>query len=151
MYDQIFSKPSLIMRIGVGKLVGLVFGLIGFFILPMVWEGSTPLLQWGVLLWYTTLGAIIGVFGVITYHPILHLPFPWYVRAPFLGAWMNFVLTFFAFDTFQAMMNEAMNGYYAGMSPFWFAAEGAFVGLIIGWLATKFGGEGAGVIDSVTK
>ena len=27
-------------------------------------------------------------------------------------------------------------------SPFWFAAEGAVIGLIIDYLATKFGGEG---------
>ena len=27
-------------------------------------------------------------------------------------------------------------------SPFWFAAEGAIVGLVIGYFATRFGGEG---------
>jgi hypothetical protein len=42
-------------------------------------------------------GAIIGVFGVITYHPLLRLSMPWWFRAPLTGAWMNFVLTFFAY------------------------------------------------------
>ncbi len=28
-------------------------------------------------------------------------------------------------------------------SPFWFTLEGAVVGLLIGYLATRFGGEGA--------
>ena len=27
-------------------------------------------------------------------------------------------------------------------SPWWFVAEGAIIGLLIGFLATKFGGEG---------
>jgi len=27
-------------------------------------------------------------------------------------------------------------------SPFWFTAEGAIIGLIIGYLATRYGGEG---------
>ena len=27
-------------------------------------------------------------------------------------------------------------------SPFWFAAEGAVIGIIIGYVATRFGGEG---------
>jgi hypothetical protein len=31
-------------------------------------------------------------------------------------------------------------------SPFWFVAEGLFVGLIIGYLATKFGGEGRKIV-----
>ena len=27
-------------------------------------------------------------------------------------------------------------------SPFWFALEGALIGLLIGYLATRYGGEG---------
>ena len=30
----------------------------------------------------------------------------------------------------------------AAVSPWWFVAEGAVAGLIIGYLATKLGGEG---------
>ena len=32
-------------------------------------------------------------------------------------------------------------------SPFWFVAEGAIVGLCIGYLATRFGGEGRPALD----
>jgi hypothetical protein len=100
------------------------------------------LIRWGILLWYTTLGAIIGVFGVFTWHPILKLPMPWWIRAPVLGAWMNFVLTFFAYDTMKDMLVTmfGVDGFMA--SPFWFSLEGAIVGLLIGYLATRFGGEG---------
>jgi hypothetical protein len=28
-------------------------------------------------------------------------------------------------------------------SPFWLTAEGAFVGFVIGYFATRFGGEGS--------
>ena len=55
--------------------------------------GDDSLLRWGILLWYTTLGAIIGVFGVYTWNPVLKLPMPWWFLAPLLGAWMNFVST----------------------------------------------------------
>jgi hypothetical protein len=137
-----FGNPSLMTRIAIGKAVGLFFGLIGFISLPYFWADASWLLRWGVLLWYTTLGAIIGVYGVFNYHPILKLPLPWWVRATFIGAWMNFVLTFFAFDTMQTMMLSIFgeNGFMT--SPFWFVLEGAILGLIIGYLATKFGGEG---------
>jgi hypothetical protein len=32
-------------------------------------------------------------------------------------------------------------------SPFWFVAECALVGLVIGYCATRFGGEGAATVD----
>ena len=138
----ILNKPSLVTRIAIGKAVGFLFGLAGFIMMPYLLPEAGWLLRWGVLLWYTTVGAIIGVFGVFTFHPVLKLPFPWWFRAPLLGAWMNFVLTFFVFDTFQAMMLTLFNGISWLTSPFWFVAEGAIVGFIIGYLATKWGGEG---------
>jgi hypothetical protein len=137
-----FEKPSLITRIAVGKGVGFVVGLAGFLLLPFFVPEAGWLIRWGVLLWYTTLGAIIGVFGVVTYHPVLKLPMPWWVRAPFLGAWMNFVLTFFAYDTMKDMLVAMFGAEGALTSPFWFVLEGALVGLLIGYLATRFGGEG---------
>lgn len=143
MFNDLLKKPSLLARLTIGKTVGLVFGIIGFVGLPMVWDGSSLMLQWGILLWYTTVGAFIGVFGVMNYHPILHMPMPWWFRGPWIGAWMNFILTLFAYDTFSLMLTEAFNGAFAGMSPFWFVLEGAIIGLVIAWFATKYGGEGA--------
>lgn len=135
----LFSKPSLITRVAVGKGVGALIGLAGFFLLPALWPEGGPLLPWGILLWYTTMGAVIGAFGVMNYHPILRLPLPWWVRAPLVGGWMNFVLVFFAYDLMAAAI-QGMLG--MALSPFWFVAEGAIVGAVIGALATRFGGEG---------
>ncbi len=138
-----FEKPSLVTRIAIGKAVGFAVGLAGFFLLPVFVPEAGWLIRWGILLWYTTLGAIIGVFGVFTWHPVLKLPMPWWVRAPLLGAWMNFVLTFFAYDTMKDMMVAMFGTEGVLTSPFWFTLEGAVVGLLIGYLATRFGGEGA--------
>ncbi len=137
-----FEKPSLVTRIAVGKGVGFVVGLAGFLLLPYLAPEAGWLIRWGVLLWYTTLGAIIGVFGVVTWHPVLKLPLPWWFRAPCLGAWMNFVLTFFAYDTMKDMLVAMFGADGALTSPFWFTLEGALVGLLIGYAATRFGGEG---------
>ena len=137
-----FEYPSLILRIGIGKGIGLLFGIIGFVSLPYIFPQGDLMLRWGVLLWYTTLGAIIGIFGVFTYHPILKFPLPWWFRSTFLGAWMNFVLTFFVYDTMQAMMLSLFGEGGLLSSSFWFVAEGAIIGLIIGYFATQYGGEG---------
>lgn len=144
---MIFSNPSLITRIAIGKLIGLAFGLIGFIFLPYFLPDAGWLLRWGILLWYTTVGAIIGVFGVFTYHPILKMPLPWWFRAPLIGAWMNFVLTFFAYDAMQSMMVALFGEDGLLNSPFWFVLEGALIGLLIGFLATRYGGEGKETVD----
>ena len=143
-----FGNPSLVTRIAIGKGVGFLFGLAGFILLPSFLPEADWLLRWGILLWYTTVGAIIGVFGVFTYHPVLKLPFPWWFRSSLMGAWMNFVLTFFAYDVMKAMMVNMFGEGGTLSSPFWFTAEGAIIGLIIGYFATRYGGEG---IETVGK
>ena len=142
-----FRNPSLITRIAIGKVIGFLFGLSGFVLLPIFLPEVGWLIRWGILLWYTTLGAIIGVFGVLTWHPVLRLPMPWWFRAPLVGGWMNFVLTFFAYDTMSVMMESIFGAGGLLSSPFWFTAEGAVVGLVIGYFATRFGGEGRDTVD----
>lgn len=137
------DAPSMIKRVAVGKAVGATFGLIGFFLLPYFMPDAGWLIRWGILLWYTTLGAIVAVFGVFTSHPILKLPLPWWFRSTFVGAWMNFVLTFFAYETMAAMLEATFGPGGLMTSPFWFTLEGAMVGFVIGYFATRFGGEGA--------
>ncbi len=137
-----FGNPSLMTRIAIGKTIGFIIGLMGFFLLPHFLPDADLMLRIGILLWYTTFGAIIGVFGVVTFHPVFKLPLSWWIRASMLGAWMNFVLVFFAHEAMSAMMVSVFGENGALSSPFWFAAEGALVGLLIGYFATRFGGEG---------
>lgn len=136
------GKPSLMIRIAIGKIIGLVVGLIMVVILPFLLPGIGWMERWAFLFWYVTVGAIIGVFGVITWHPILKLPLPWWIRATVLGAWTNFVLTLFIYDRLAEMMVNMFGENGLLSSPFWFVADGAAVGLLIGYFATRFGGEG---------
>ena len=142
-----FKNPSLITRIAIGKLIGLIVGLIGFITLPWFWPEAGWMIRWGVLLWYTTVGAIIGVYGVFTWHPILHLPMPWWFRSAWIGAWMNFILTLFIYDLLLKYMAIFFGENGMISSPFWFVLEGALVGLLMGFLATRFGGEGKETVD----
>jgi len=142
-----FRRNSLITRIAIGKLVGLVFGLIGFLLLPLFAPDVSIHFRWGVLFWYITVGAFIGVFGVFTWHPILHLPMPWWFRSSVIGAWMNFVLTLFTYDQLSIIMQAFFSKESALQSPFWLILEGAVLGLIIGYAATRIGGEGKQIVD----
>jgi len=137
-----FEAPSLMKRVAIGKGIGLIIGLIGVAVLYYLAPSTSVLFYWGVVLWYTTLGAIVGIFGVFTEHPILKFPMPWWLRASIIGGWMNFVLTFFAYDSFQVLMLEILGDIGMSISPFWFTLEGAIAGLIIGCVATRYGGQG---------
>lgn len=138
---SIFAKPSLATRVAVGKTVGFVFGLLGFLVLPYLMPEAGWLLRVGVLFWYTTLGAIIGVFGVFSRHPILKIPMTWWLLAPLVGAWMNLLLALIAFDTLSAVMLAVFGADGPLVSPFWICAEGAIIGFVIGYFAERFGGE----------
>lgn len=142
-----FGNPSLMTRIAIGKTIGLIVGLIGFVTLPYISPEVSLMFRWGLLLWYTTVGAIIGMLGVFNWHPLLNLPLPWWFRAPYLGAWMNFVLTLFIYDQLQAIFVSAFGEDGFVSSPFWVVLEGALVGLLIGYFATRFGGEGKETLE----
>jgi hypothetical protein len=71
-----FANPSLATRIAIGKGVGFLFGLAGFLRLPSFPPEAGWLIRWGILLWYTTAGAIIGVFGVNPATRSSSFPFP---------------------------------------------------------------------------
>jgi len=137
----------LMTRIAIGKGIGFFIGLLGLIVMPYFWPDASWYFRWGILFWYTTFGAIIGVFGVVDYLPILKLPLPWWIRAPFLGAWLNFVLTLFIYEPLQQFMLAYFGADGLLSSPFWFVAEGALIGLIIGFTATRYAGEGKKVVQ----
>lgn len=141
-----FEFSGVMKRIAVGKLVGFIIGLLGFFLLPYIYPETSSMLKWGVLFWYTTFGAIIAAFGVFTYHPVLKISMPWWFRGPFIGAWLNLVLTFFAYQQFEQIMLAVFGEGGVMQSPFWFVLEGAIFGWLIDYLATKCGGEGEATV-----
>ena len=142
MVDKTFDKTLVMTRVAIGNGIGFIVGLIGLIVLPYFFADVGWLLRWGILFWYITVGAVIGVFGVVTWHPILKLPMPWWARATLVGAWMNFVLVFFAYDDLQAVMAQTFLAEGVFSSPFWFAFEGAIVGYVMGFFANRIGRAG---------
>ncbi|MCP5086366.1 MAG: hypothetical protein GY952_06140 [Rhodobacteraceae bacterium] len=137
-----FASPSLLTRIAVGKLAALVLTLLGLFaargIIPdMSWQ-----FQLGFLFWYITIGAVVGMFGVMTYHPMLAMKLPWWFRGPWVGGWLNAILLLFIFDDLAPMMANGFGEDSIWASPWWLVAEGAVLGLLLDWLCTRIGGEG---------
>lgn len=136
--DSVKPTPSFVKRLGLAKLFGFIVGMLAFIFISLLWPDETLMFRIGFLFWYLTLGAVIGLFGVLDFHPALKLRMPFWVRGPWVGAWFNFVLVFLLHD--KLLQPFALFG--ISLNPFWLVLEGAVVGLLIDWLATKFGGEG---------
>ncbi len=76
---------------------------------------------------------------------------PRWFRSTCIGAWMDFVLTFFAYDDIRSAMLHTFGADGVLSSRFWTVLEGAIVGIIIGYFATRFGGEGKETVDAVVR
>jgi hypothetical protein len=136
------TNSYILKRIGSAKIVGMVIGLIGFVMIPYFWPGEGMWLRVGILMWYTTVGAVIGILGLIDHHPLFKFRLTFWFRGPAVGIWFNLVLAFLMYDKLSLLMQQ-LDGAFSGItSPFWIVAEGAIVGLIIDTVATKFAGEG---------
>lgn len=136
------TPKSLMYRIGIGKAIGFLIGIIGFICLPYFIVDASLMLRLAILFWYPTIGAVIGVFGVFTRHPMFNLPMPWWFRGALLGGWMNFVLTLFAYEQISVIVIAVMGEYSAYTSPFLMVIEGAIIGMLIDFIATRYFGEG---------
>lgn len=124
--------------VAIGKLTGFLFGLAGFFALPVLIPGIEAHVQWGFLLWYLTFGAVVGVFGASPRPEFIPVPVPWWLRAPLVGAWLNFVLSLFAYQVAFFWGGDLLH------SPQLFILMGAAVGLLVGIAVAVFGKSGAG-------
>jgi hypothetical protein len=142
-----FNSNSITTRIAVGKMIGTVVGVTAFFFIPYFLPEANETLKWGVLFWYITFGAVIGVFGVYTTVPVFNIPTPWWIRGAYIGAWLNFTISLIAYDELSQMMVAVFGGEGVMTSPFWMILEGAIVGFVVDYFATKFGGEGAAIVS----
>lgn len=127
------ESSVVITRIALGAMIGVLIGLGGFVLVPVVMEQPDPWLRWGILFWYPSLGATIGA---LLRDSSERLP-RWVIGGLFCG-WMNTVLTFFAHDQMARFLADVFtDGTFT--SPFWFVLEGAVVGAVIGLVIDRFG------------
>lgn len=136
------SSNSMMMRIGLGKSIGFLFGLATAVSVSWNWSDAPSSFLWGLVLWYPTLGAFIGIFGVYDNHPVLQLPLPWWIRGPLIGAWGNLVASLLAYDQLLGFAHSFFGKGHLFSNPLWFAVDGLIFGMFVGYMATRYGGEG---------
>ena len=136
------QNPSLLTRVAVGKVLGLVLSVAGL----LIFQGMLPELglrfNIALVLWFVTIGAFVGLMGVFSVYPMLNVPLPWWFRGAWIGGWMNLLLVLLAYDQLSATMTETFGAGSVLDSPWWIVLDGMCFGLAADWLCTRLGGEG---------
>ena len=96
----------IIKRVGTAKMVGFLIGLIAFLMIPSIWPSESMWLRVGILLWYGTFGAFIGIIGLFNEHPMFKFRMPFWFRGPVFGAWLNLVLAFLMHDKLAVLIPQ---------------------------------------------
>lgn len=132
-----FNFSPLMTRTALAKSLGFVAGLIGFFGTRTVTPTADPLLAWGILALFITIGGVVGISGTVSRIPIFNLRYPPWIRGGLMGAWFTFLCVLFGYDmlaqAFQSIsyLPEFMR------NPWWIIADGIVVGALIDIIVSR--------------
>jgi hypothetical protein len=112
-------------RVISGTIAGLIIGLLGFFIAPLIFSEIPMHIRFGIMVWYLTMGTIIG--GV----DLLQDQIPKWLSAMIIGAWLNFVLMIFMWPTLNQLLPLMFPHYSYMHSPVLLILEGMILGTVI--------------------
>ncbi|MEM9764618.1 MAG: hypothetical protein AAF968_19300 [Pseudomonadota bacterium] len=139
--------PTFLTRLAVAQMAGLLIGLVGFVLVPIITPDASDVARWGVLLWYPTMGAVIAMLEVLENSGALPWRIPWWARGAFVGAWFNLLIAMLGDAFMRAFVVELFGAESPLATPFLFVPEGALAGTIIAYFVMRFGGEGRKIED----
>lgn len=133
---------KIVKRVEAAVFTGFVFSFLGFLYMGAM-VSFTATVTWGVLIWYTFIGLIIGLIGTIKKHPVFgfHMLF---IRGALIAGILNLSVGLIAEQEFHHMF-----AFMPFSIEFTFLLEGIIVGCIIDGIATKFGGEGKELLKEI--
>lgn len=136
-----FKNPSIVVRIIIGGIIGLILGIMTVDSISSFSPDISSNLKVCSILVYFTFGGIIGIIGISTKHPLLNFRLSWWIRSFLIGSVMHLILMFLAYDEISKFILTAFNNDIISISSFWFVPQGGFIGIIIGYLSTIIEGE----------
>ncbi len=133
-------KHSVTNRIIIGKSIGFVVGGLVFFLFPMFGIALDMKFGLGLWLFYILMGVLTGLMGIMDHHPMFKFKMPFWFRGIVIGLSMHLMLILVTYDQMAAL--TVAFDVFGMQAPWWCLIDGAILGLIMGWVETKFAGEG---------
>lgn len=126
-------------KIILGKLIGLSIALVYVILANIIIDEEISLrLQVGIMLWYTTFGAIIILARIVFDNDLLiTVKFPY--GSIFIGSWLNFVILMVSYEELQQIILSLfiLNKSSIFSSPLLFVLEGVIIGVVIDYLVAR--------------
>ena len=137
-----FKLRSVSGRILIGKIIGLVVGVIIMLLLPSFDMPIFSMFGLGTLLMFVLMGAVTGFVGIFDRHPMLEFKMSWWLRGPLVGFFFMLMYVLFTYETLDVVMQSYLVDWTGLTSPFWALLDGLFIGGVMGFVETKLAGEG---------
>jgi hypothetical protein len=137
-----FKLHSISGRIAIGKFIGLVVGVAVMLLLPSFDMSIYSMFGLGTLVMFILMGVVTGFMGILDRHPMLEFKMPWWIRGTLVGASFMLMYVLFTYDTLDIIMQSSLVSWTGLTSPFWAILDGIFIGGVMGFIETKFAGEG---------
>lgn len=129
-------------RVAIGKIIGLVVGLIVMLALPAFDMPIFSMFGLGTLLMFVFMGVVTGFIGLYDRHPIFSFKMPWWLSGGIVGFMFMLMYILLTYEVFEVIMSSAYVSWMGLESPFWALLDGVTIGMLMGFCETKFAGKG---------
>lgn len=136
------TMQSIAARVMIGKIIGLVVGLIYMAVLPLFNIPMLSMFGLGSILMFMLMGVMTGFMGIFDRHPLFNFSMPWWIRGSVVGGSFMLMYILFTYETLEVMIQSPLISWTTLSSPFWALLDGVFVGMIMGYIETRIAGEG---------
>tara|TARA_R110002051_G_scaffold57104_2_gene105785 strand:- start:11141 stop:11575 length:435 start_codon:yes stop_codon:yes gene_type:complete len=132
-----FNFTPLMTRTAIAKSLGFIVGLIGFWGTRTMLPTADPLLAWGVLALFLTIGGVVGISGTVHRIPMFNVVYPPWLRGGLMGAWFTFLSVIFGYDMLAATFQNIAYLPDVFKNPWWMIADGIVVGALIDIIVSR--------------
>jgi len=129
-------------RVAVGKTIGFLVGLLCIVLLPTFGYPGLSMFGLGTLLMFMLMGVMTGFMGQMDRHPVFDFQMPFWLRGGMVGFAFMLMYILLSYNDLTIIMQSAWVSWTGLVSPFWALIDGVTIGILMGWLETKFCGEG---------
>ena len=137
------SLRSVAGRVAIGKMIGLIVGLVCLAFLPGFGFPTLSFFGLGTLIMFVLMGTLIGFVGQFDRHPALDFAMPWWFRGSAVGFAFMLMFVLLSYGSLEFIMQSSLIAWTGLQSPFWALIDGVIIGMLMAYCETRFAGEGS--------